>query len=248
MSPLRLTRCVAAATLAAWGSANAQPAVFPARGATIEISVDSTGKASVSEHWRLAGVPPDLSLQYLETACGAVSPIVFALDGASVGYRTVRNAPWVVLRPAMAVRNGTGAAELRVDYLVQVNGSKLSIPVVMPGAPLESGAGGGAVAVEVSISLPPSWRGARVVFPQLHPTEEPGHWSARLPAIPSLVRVRRDPPVDQAPCAPLHADEGGGSSGPFERIFFAFVATVVLWVPLYMLWVRVGRDAGSPSR
>jgi hypothetical protein len=100
----------------------------------------------------------------------------------------------------------------------------------MPAQPIDGAAAAGLVTLSLTIGDALT---ARPVFPAMQARSQ-RQWEARVPALPSVLRVAVDDPrptVCDSTAPALNA-------GPFLFVFSAFVAVLVLWVPLYLWWAR----------
>ncbi len=212
------------------GTVRGQTAPFPTPGVTVAITVEPNGVTQIAQSYALAPgtVLPDF--QYLTGRCAAMDSVAIGLGTSPLNQRLVMRGPWVELHLDSGVRASGGGLVLSVSYLATLSGRRASIPVVMPMAPLAASTPG-VRPVEVTLRLP-SGPGTRPLLPHLAATGSQT-WASRLEALPSVVRVDLGP--GRPPCDEPRA---GGDAGSFDVRFAVFVATLVLWIPLYFWWAR----------
>jgi len=233
----RLALCVLlAAPIHGW--AQAPGPAFSTSDVRVTITVDASGRVAVRERFTVTGDVPATDFQYLAVPCAIVGPVRLSVSGSDVPLSTVDHAPWVVLRDPAAAPRPRSAVPLGIDYDVQLSGREASVPIVHPAMPIQASRGYGAGVVQVDVSFEDA-NGARVVLPQLRATGA-GPWTGRFLALPSVVRVDRGAASPDVACDARAGTKG--NSGTFELIFFSFLATVALWVPLYLWWVSRQRD------
>jgi hypothetical protein len=203
----------------AWVVAVSQAASLEAREVRVDVAIDSTGAARVRQTYALSSVPRSITFRHLNVPCATVSGVPLA--GAA------ESAPW---RDFTAV--DTGPDSITVAYDVRSTGDQLSVPILFPTLPVAPNeeTGRGVVALRVVVPA-----GYEPVLPHLVASDSPGVWTARMIAVPSLVRVRR---AGFAPCG----EAARGDAGPFDRTFAAFVGTMALWLPIYFTWVHRRRE------
>jgi hypothetical protein len=235
--PRRRTESIAAAgLLLAAQAAQGQAAPFPTAGVKIEIAVAPDGGARIHESYALAPGTTVPGFQYLSGPCATVDGVTFSLGDAPVHIAPLARGPWRELHPDAATRATGGGAFLTVSYQVRLTGRWTSIPVVMPMAPLATGAGRTASA-EIALRLPQG-PPAGPVLPRLTASGG-GTWTGAFNAIPSVVVLDRGAP--QPPCA---EPAQPGDAGSFGVRFTIFLATLLLWIPLYFWWAN-RQDRGT---
>jgi len=225
-----LTSVLVAATLAT-GSVPAQPRV---RVEQADVSMYVIGAvARVSARYTFAGNPGAMSFEYLEQPCTIVGPVQLESDGKAVPYTAERTGPWVRLHDTSAVDPGRTSLRYQFRYDVKLAATDVSVPIVVPTSALVGTRRGEPIAT-IHATLPPS---ARVIFPRMAFTTFTRSWSARMAALPSAARFA-GPGMPNEKCW-LEPKNSGG----LARIFWALVATLALWVPLYMWWANRQRPA-----
>ena len=151
-------------------------------------------------------------------------------------YARVATGPWVRLHDTSAVDPLRTSLGYTLIYDVALHGDVVSIPVVVPVTALATAVRRGDPVATVAVRLP---QDARVILPRMAQVGATGHWEARMIALPSAVRVRLASPNEE--CT---ADASTpGERGRFILIFWSLVATLVLWVPLYLWWANRQHDA-----
>jgi hypothetical protein len=237
---LALCALLAAPTI---GPAQATRPSFAASDVRITITVAANGRAAVRETFTVAGDSSAADFEYLTVPCAVVGPVRERVSGTDVVLSRIDHAPWVRLRDSAVTSRPRGAVSLVIDYDVELSGREASVPVVHPAMPIQAARGYGAKVVHVDVSFENS-NGTGVLLPQLARIGD-GPWTGHFLAMPSVVRVDRGSASAAVPC-----DLPGGparDSGAFEFIFFSFLATVALWVPLYLWWVSRQRDPERPG-
>ena len=224
-----LTSIVALGALGA-GSLVAQPRLR-AHEATVTIVVSAGTGASVRARYAFTGNPGALSFEYLEQPCAQVGAVRLDSEGRPVPYARVATGPWVRLHDTSAVDPLRTSLGYTLSYDVALHGDVVSIPVVVPVSALATAARRGDPVATVAIQLP---QDARVVLPRMAQVGATGHWEARMIALPSAVRVRQAAPNEDC----LAEASAPGESGRFILIFWSLIATLVLWVPLYLWWAN----------
>jgi hypothetical protein len=242
----RAARLVAGALVAAAHGIGAQPASrsFAAADVSVSVSVSPLGVAAVSERFAMGGGAPAADFQFLAVPCAIVGAVRMTLAGREIPLARGERPPWVVLHDSAGASRATAADTLEVSYAVRLTGREVGVPIVHPALPLRATAGSAGSAagmVHLSVAFADS-AGARVLLPQLRAIGG-GAWTGRFLAMPSVVRLDRGPRPSAGSCAEPAAP--AGDSGRFEFIFFCFLATIALWVPLYMWWVSRQQDSAG---
>lgn len=212
----------------------AEESRFPARAATIDISVMS-GAARVSEEYSLDGSLTGVTLEYLDQPCSVVGSIATTFAGGIVPLEATRRGPWTLFRvrtPEDSTIATALGAVLRIAYDVRLGSGDAAVPIVVPAATLESAGRARGADVTVRLTFAQEIENASVILPRLEPAR--GSWQARFLAIPSVVRVNL--PIDRRCDQPL-----AGSTGGLEWRFWTFVLTMAIWIPIYF-WT-IGRRA-----
>jgi hypothetical protein len=229
-----LTRIVTLGMLAA-GSLAAQPRLR-AHEASVGMVVSAGNGASVQARYAFTGNPGAMSFEYLEQPCARVGVVRLESEGRAVPYARVATGPWVRLHDTSAVDPLRTSLGYKLTYDVALHGNVVSIPVIVPVTALATAARRGDPVATVAVRLP---QDGRVVLPRMARVDANGRWAARMIALPSAVRVRLATP--NGGCS---ADASTpGESGRFILIFWSLIATLVLWVPLYLWWANRQRDA-----
>jgi hypothetical protein len=215
----------------AGGRAQQQPR---ARAQAAEVSITVVGAvASVQARYTFVGNPGAMSFEYLEQPCAVVGPIHLESGGTPVPYAGEATGPWIRLHDTSAVDPERSSLGYRLTYDVKLAATDVSVPVVLPMSVLTGSRRGEPIATVTAI-LPPS---ARVILPRLTERGRDHIWSARMAALPSAVRLAgAGVPNEKCWLEPKN-------SGGLARIFWALVATLALWVPLYMWWANRQRPA-----
>ena len=232
---LALASCAVAALLAGPREVVAQPA-FPSREVRIDVSARAGGSFSVLEQYALTRKLDDFSVEILGNACVDVGTPTARIDGDAFRFpsQTDTRGPWIVFH-AQPPATFRGADDwLQLEYTVTPRGAPAIVPIAMPASTLEQAPGlrGADVSLHVRIASAAD----RIVTPRLEPDSTPQIWVGRLLAIPSSVRI-----VVAAAAAACSA-ETPGTTGGLEWRFAIFVATMAIWVPLYLVWF--GRRPG----
>lgn len=227
-----LTSPIAAAILAA-GSVSAQQQPR-ARVESAVVAINVFGAlARVNARYTFAGNPGAMSFEYLEQPCAVVGPVRLVSNGKQVPYAREATGPWMRLHDTSAVDPARTSLGYQITYEVKLAATDVSVPIVVPTSALVGTRRGEPIATVTAI-LPPS---ARVILPRLTERGRDHTWSARMAALPSAVRLA-DAGVPNDKCW-LEPKNSGG----LARIFWALVATLALWVPLYMWWANRQRPA-----
>jgi len=129
----------------------------------------------------------------------------------------------------VADRHGFPGDTLVVSYSVRLSATVASIPLVIPAVPL-------AGAATITLRLPPG--DARPVLPYLV-RGAAGTWTAQFRALPSAIRVDLGSHGGQRPCAETRP---AGDAGTFSIRLAVFIASLVLWIPLYFWWASRQSD------
>jgi hypothetical protein len=227
-----LTRVVVAATLAA-GSVSAQQQPR-ARVQQADVAIYVIGAvARVRARYIFAGNPGAVSFEYLEQPCAVVGPIRLESNGKQVPYAGEATDPWVRLHDTSAVDPTRLSLGYQITYEVKLAASDVSVPIVLPTSALTGTRRGEPVA---TIHATLMWN-ARPIVPRMMFNESTRSWSARMAALPSAVRLSAaGVPNEKCWLEPKN-------SGGLARVFWALVATLALWVPLYMWWANRQRRA-----
>lgn len=143
----------------------------------------------------------------------------------------IRNGSWARIASGLVVL-------LAATAQLVAQAPPLPVSAVHVTRPLATTEGYGAGRVLVTVTLPGDGSG-RVTLPQLQRAGAGGRWEGRFIAIPALVHLRLAGDRLSGACA----ERREGDSGRFEWIFFAFVLTLVTWIPLYLWWVQRQHDA-----
>jgi hypothetical protein len=196
--------------------------------------------ARVYARYTFVGNPGAMSFEYLEQPCTIVGPVQLESDGEAVPYAAERTGPWVRLHDTSAVDPSRTSLGYRLSYEVRLAATDVSVPIVVPTSALVGTRRGEPIAT-IRATLPPD---GRVILPRMTPTVLPSvgntganGWSASMAALPSAVRLAgAGMPNEKCWLEPKN-------SGGLTRIFWALVATLALWVPLYMWWANRQRPA-----
>ena len=230
-----LTSTLVAATLAAASVPAQQQPRARAEQAAVSLYV-SGAVARVRARYTFAGNPGAMSFEYLEQPCTMVGPVQLESDGKAVPYAAERTGPWVRLHDTSTVDPSRTSLGYSLTYDVKLAAADVSVPIVLPTSVLTGARRGEAIAT-IHAMLPTA---ARVILPRMTQSGEDGiwsTWSARMAAMPSAVRLAG---------AGVHNEKcwlEPRNSGGLARIFWALVATLALWVPLYMWWANRQRPA-----
>lgn len=175
-----------------------------------------------------------MSFEFLEQPCAVVGPITLESNGQAVPYARVETEPWVRFHDTSAVDPERGSLGYRVTYEVRLAASDVSVPIVLPATVLTSNTRRGESIASISVGLPSE---GRVILPRMTRDRTTGFWSARMVALPSAVRIT-------GARAPNEKCRTGGAigDGGLARIFWALVATLALWVSLYLWWANRQRQ------
>lgn len=192
--------------------------------ARVDVTVDGSAVAHVLATYLVSRDGTLQPLLYLHAPCAAVSELSTSRGAVLLEPAARARGPWVDVRVASGSPSSGSPGTLTVSYLVRLSARVASIPLVLPAAPLESPA-------VISLRLSPS--GARPVLPRLERAATTGLWSATLRALPSAVRVDLGSESALGPCAEATPR---GNAGTLDVRFTVFVATLVLWIPLYFWW------------
>ena len=232
--PRQLTRAFVAATLAAGGTpAQQQPR---ARVEQADVAIYVIGAvASVSARYTFAGNPGAMSFEYLEQPCAVMGPIHLESNGKAIPYAGEATGPWIRMHDTNAVDPERASLGYQLRYEVKLAATDVSVPIVMPTSALV-GTRRGELVATIRATLPPN---GRVILPRMTDTVLPSigstganGWSLRMAALPSAVRLA-GAGVPNEKCWLQPKDSGG-----LARIFWALVATLALWVPLYLWWAN----------
>ncbi|HXV85854.1 MAG TPA: hypothetical protein VD793_04100 [Gemmatimonadales bacterium] len=199
--------------------------------AHLTVQVDATGLAMVQAEFVPSAAADLPAFQYRRTSCTTVDSVVITLNGTAVPFSQSEAGPFVRLAPQERASPGDVVV---VTHRVTLSRAVTSVPVVLPAVSLTS-------AAEVTLRM--AGREGRPVLPHLPRGDGPGTWTATLAALPAAVRVDlgRAPSAAVAACA---APAWTGDSGTFETRLAVFVATLVLWIPLYFWWAHRQPDRG----
>lgn len=226
-----LTVSFAAATLTASDVSAPQPRTRVEE-AVVAINVIGT-VARVTARYTFAGNPGTMSFEYLEQPCAVVGPIHLESNGKHVPYAGEATGPWMRLHDTSAVDPERTSLGYQLTYEVKLAATDVSIPIVVPTTPLVGTRRGEPVA---AIHATLMWN-ARPIVPRMTFNESTRSWSARMAALPSAVRLA-GAGVPNEKCWLEPRDSGG-----LARVFWALVATLALWVPLYLWWATRQRSA-----
>ena len=189
--------------------------------------------ARVRARYTFAGNPGAMSFEYLEQPCAVVGPIRLESNGKQVPYAAEATRPWMRLHDTSAVDPERTSLGYQITYDVKLVATDVSVPIVVPTSALVGTRRGEAIA-SIHATMPP---GARVILPRMTFTPSARRWSASMAALPSAVRLAgAGVPNEKCWLEPKN-------SGGLARIFWALVATLALWVPLYLWWANRQRQA-----
>jgi len=230
-----LASAALAVVLAGARTAAAQAASFPAREVRVEVTIGADARARVREAYVLTGAVDAATFELLDVPCARLGPVTSVVDNRAIAFDASRRAPWTTFRAA-----GIGAAAgavWRIEYLVETGGGDAAVPLVLPAATLERVAGTRGAAVTIAVTFAGD---GDATLPRFDHDAGSRTWRARLLALPSLIRVR----VPRAASVACDAATAG-TSGGLEWRFWIFVATMAIWVPVYLWWFgrrRAGED------
>ena len=220
--PLPKAALLVAAAAVPTATARGQTA-FAVSDARVAIVVDTDRVAHVRATYALAQDVPLPSLRYLSARCATVERIAVSLAGVRLEPAATARGPWVDLALNAGSTHGQVGDTLVVWYVSQLSADVASIPLLLPVAPLSRPA-------RLDLRLPSA--DARPVLPHLSRDGAPDTWFATLRALPSAVRVDLGWP-SAGPCAET---QPAGEAGDFRIRLGVFIATLVLWIPLYFWW------------
>jgi hypothetical protein len=207
--------------------------VFPAHDVTIRIEIRSDGSVEVDERYALTATIAASTFQFLRDSCTTLGPIAGSIDGRPVTFEVDSDArpPWTVLRLEPAATS-SGGSSLHLHYSASVRGGEAAVPIVMPAAALEAAEGDRGARVAISAHWAGPSGAARIIMPRFERTASTDLWETRLLATPSSVRVEVAPAIHGPACDRTFV----GASGGLEWRFALFVATMAIWVPVYLWW------------
>lgn len=236
-----LTSVVVAATLAAGSVPAQQQPRARVQQAVVEMYVIG-GVARVRARYTFIGNPGAMSFEYLAQPCAMVGPIRVESNGKAVPYAGEATGPWIRLHDTSAVDPERTSLGYIFTYEVKLAATDVSVPIVLPTNALVGARRGEPIAT-IQVALPPDAsvilpRMTRAVLPSLGSSYQTRNtWSARMAALPSAVRLAgAGPPNEKCWLEPKN-------SGGLARIFWALVATLALWVPLYLWWATRQRQS-----
>lgn len=190
-------------------------------------------RAHVVARYTFTGNPGAMSFEYLEQPCTIVGPVQMQSAGRAVPYAREVTGPWIRLHDTSDVDPARESLAYRLTYEVRLAATDVSVPIVMPTTTLAGTRRGEPVASIYAI-LP--WS-ARPIVPRMSFTASSRSWSTRLVALPSAVRLAgAGAPNEKCWLEPKN-------SGGLAPIFWALVATLALWVPLYLWWATRQRHS-----
>ena len=212
--------------------AGAQREPYAVDSVRVELAVAGDSARVRARYW-FARPARALDFTHLTNTCTRVGAVVARRDGLAVALVADSNPPWVVLhdttdaaaQPAMPFRYD-------VEYLVtSAAGGRMAVPLVQPagaldprGAPMRPRVG---IVVRTAGGADGEPR-----LPRFTRSGE-GEWTARMSAAPATVVMRR------RGAAATTCDDGvmiPGEHAGFVRRVGLFLATIVLWIPLYFWW------------
>ena len=230
-----LASAALAVLLAQARTAAAEAVSFPAREVRVEVTIGADARAFVREEYVLTRAVDAAAFELLDVPCSRLGPITSVLDSRAIAFDATRRARWTRLR-ATGIAAAAGAI-WRIEYPVETGGGEATVPLVLPAATLERLAGTRGAAVTIAVTFAGDGEAA---LPRFDHDAGSRTWRARLLALPSVIRVR----VPAA--APVACDAAtAGTSGGLEWRFWIFVATMAIWVPVYLWWFgrrRAGED------
>jgi hypothetical protein len=213
--------------------ATAAEATFPSHDVRVHVSVGIDGRATVSEEYALTGTIDRTPFHFLSDACAIVGPVSGAIGERGLEFATTAgfHAPWTFLNSDFGSFNGSSGA-LKLRYEVHTRGAEIVVPLVMPATALALADGGRGARVSVTVVWTGAAGAARVALPRLEPSTSPNEWQANLLAMPSSVRLDAAAARGSSTCT----RSSDAPTGGLEWRFVAFVGTMVIWVPAYLLW------------
>ena len=227
-----LTRAFVAAALAAGSVPAQQQPRIRVEEASVSIIVIG-GVARVRARYTFAGNPGAMSFEYLAQPCAMVGPIRLESNGKAVSYAGEAAGPWIRLHDTSAVDPDRTSLGYQLTYEVKLAATDVSVPIVVPTSALVGTRRGEPIA---AIQATLMWN-ARPIVPRMAFNESTRSWSAHMAALPSAVRLAgAGAPNEKCWLEPKN-------SGGLAPIFWALVATLALWVPLYMWWANRQRPA-----
>jgi hypothetical protein len=176
------------------------------------------------------GAPP-FGFVLLNDACWRLRDFTLKADGKAVDFARNEDRMWLHIAPALTTH--PAAYDLSYD-LEPVAGSDqrdLDIPLLMPDRAVFASAGTGLSLIRLSLEQTAGLVDG-VVLPQMAKARDGNRWTAQMPAVPSVIRVRwsgSGVPCDQAA---LRKDP----TGPFFLNLWSFLALIGTWVAVYLLW------------
>jgi hypothetical protein len=208
-------------------AAEAQAPRARVRAASVTIMLQADNRARVEARYEFAGNPGALSFELLQQRCALLGPIRAQANGRDISLASEATGPWLRLHETSAVEPGSSALGYTFAYDVELHAADASIPVLLPLTVLRAERRGEHVA-SVTVQLPSH---AGVTLPRMTRAAD-GHWSTRMAALPSAVRVHGLSPNVECEALP------DAESGRFKLIFWSLVATLALWVPAYLWWAN----------
>jgi hypothetical protein len=202
-----------------------------AQNVKILMQVAAGGKVLVTEHYSLAGGPPSFGFVIMSDSCRRLDDFTLKADGTPVGLSRKEDRMWLHLDPAST----THAAAYDLSYAIEPFAGNdrrdADIPLLMPDRAIFAATGTGLDLIHLSVE---QTSGAidGIILPQMARAPDGDHWTAQLAAVPTVIRVKwsgSGVPCDQAA---LRNDP----TGPFFRNLWSFLALLVTWVALYLLW------------
>lgn len=225
----------ALAALLSPAGAGAQGRPFPSHDVRIDVSVLDAAAASVVETYARDADAQDAAFEVLDSPCATVGAVSATVAGRRLTVNVSRRGPWTLIRATDARRERRA---IQVRYGVRLEGAGAAVPVVLPAAALEPAGRLRGADVTLRVTFASAIERGAVLLPRLERAGG-GVWEARLPAIPSVVRLRL------AGGRPAACDRAlPGTTGGLEWRFWIFVATMAAWIPIYFWWFGRRNEAG----
>jgi hypothetical protein len=211
--------------------ARAQETRWSVSVATADVRLEGTATAHVRQRFVLSAPLDSVAFEHLRFRCSGIADLAVRIGSERIRLTSTEAPPWRRWRATPASPVAAGSV-IGTDYSVALQPGADAIPLLVPSGVLVRESTGASDELVV-LSLIGEDVGAVPVLPRFT-RQAGGRWTARLPAMPSLIRVDRASPAPDSPCP-----DGlvAGSSRRLELVFLLFVATLVLWVPLYFVWV-----------
>jgi hypothetical protein len=221
--------------------ASAQGARWDVSQVSVEVRVDRAVAAHVHQRFTLAGPLDSVAFMQLRFSCASLGGLELLVGDVRVPLSSTVMRPWQRWRTAAGSPVPAGAA-IDVRYRVSLPPGATAIPLLVPAGRLFRGQTTGASDPLVTLAVMTGQLAGAPVLPRFN-RQGDGTWTTRLPAMPSFIRLDRGMPAAGTNCADRLE---GGTAQRLELVFLLFVVTLVLWVPLYFVWVRY--SAGARSR